>query len=217
MNFNAIFQEVVNFAGTFNLYLILAIYLMLIVGEFSISIPYLLETIWILTGYHAVTGIITPPQVIALMAVAMSGRETGAVIFYNLTRYGSVGVMRLYRRYFRAASDETTGSKQDSLLNKALRRTNLLSPFSVAFGRLFYLKVPLTITLGLKRKWSILLPAVAIHSFIWDSIYILIGVVGGNAQLSTLRLLLYSLGGITVIYGVTFIIRRLSRLLPSKR
>ncbi len=211
MDLNSIFQEVVNFAGTFNPYLILAIYLMLIVGEFSISIPYLLETIWILTGYHAITGLYSPQQVIALMLVALSGRETGAVIFYILILYGSAGVIRLYRRFFPSAG------QNDVAENRVLRRINFLSPFSVAFGRLFYLKVPLTIVLGLKRKPWILFIAVAIHSLIWDSIYIIIGVVGGNAQLSSGRLLIYSLGSITIIYAVSFLIRRLSRLRLFKR
>ncbi len=211
MDLNSIFQEVVNFAGTFNPYLILAIYLMLIVGEFSISIPYLLETIWILTGYHAITGLYSPQQVIALMLVALSGRETGAVIFYILILYGSAGVIRLYRRFFPSTE------QNDVAENRVLRRINFLSPFSVAFGRLFYLKVPLTIVLGLKRKPWILFIAVAIHSLIWDSIYVIIGVVGGNAQLSSGRLLIYSLGSITIIYAVSFLIRRLSRLRLFKR
>ena len=218
MDANSIFQQVVNFAGTFNLLLVLALFLMVVIGEFSISIPYLLETIWILTGYHVVTGTVSPAQLIILMLVAITGRETGALIFYNLVRYGSTGIMRIYRRFFPPApKDEASSNQSSNLISRVLSRVNILSPFSVAFGRLFYLRVPLTITLALKRRLATLLEAVVINSLIWDSIYILIGVIGGNAQVSELRLLLYSLGGFTVVYAVVFAVRRISGLRIFKR
>jgi hypothetical protein len=47
------------------------------------------------------------------------------------------------------------------------------------------------------------------YSVIWDCTYIVVGIAGGNTRLQPVWLVLYSLSALTVIYGFSFIIRKL--------
>jgi membrane-associated protein len=213
MNLGDITREILAFAGTFNIWLVLTIFLMLSIGEFGTSIPYVMETIWILAGYHAVTGTLSVPELIALWLVAVTGRALGAVALYQVAGLGRGPIMRLYHRFFgKILSQSTSENGNVSLPVRFFRRINLLSPYSVAFGRLIWLRVPLTLILSMRRKRKVLLQAVLLSSVAWDATYILIGVIGGNVQVKPTAIILYSLAGLTVIYGVGFLIRRLLRL-----
>jgi membrane-associated protein len=212
MNLEEITGQILAFAGTFNIWLILTIFLMLSIGEFGISIPYVMETIWILAGYHAVVGTLSIPQLIILWLAAAVGRAIGAVALYYLAGLGRGPIMRVYHRFFgNILSQSTPEGVNVSLPVRFFRRINLLSPYSVAFGRLIWLRVPLTLILSMRRELRVLMWAVWISSVVWDATYILIGVVGGNVQVKPTYIILYSLAGLTVIYGIGFIVRRLLR------
>jgi membrane-associated protein len=213
MNLEDIAREILAFAGTFNIWLVLAIFLMLSIGEFGTSIPYVMETIWILAGYHTVIGTLSIPELLVLWLVAVAGRIVGTVALYQLAGLGRGPIMRLYHRFFgKVLSQSTPEDDNVSLPVRFFRRINLLSPYSVAFGRLIWLRVPLTLILSMRRELGVLLWAVLLASVVWDATYILIGVVGGNIQVKPTDIILYSLAGLTVIYGIGFIIRRLLRL-----
>jgi membrane-associated protein len=218
MSLEGISREILSFTGTFNIWLVLAIFLMLSIGEFGTSIPYVMETIWILAGYHTTIGTLSIFHLILLWLVAVAGRTVGTLALYHVAGLGRGPIMKLYHRIFSSAlSQSTTKSDNISLPVRFLRRINLLSPYSVAFGRLIWLRVPLTLILSMRRQLGILLQAVLLSSFVWDATYILIGVIGGNIKVNPTDIILYSLAGLTVIYGVAFVIRRLLRLRPSKR
>jgi len=211
-------KEILAFTGTFNIWLVLAIFLMLSIGEFGTSIPYVMETVWILAGYHTTIGTLSIFHLILLWLVAVAGRTTGTVALYYIAGLGRGPIMRLYHRIFGAVlSQKTSESDSVSLPVRFFRRINLLSPYSVAFGRLIWLRVPLTLILSMRKQLGILIQAVVLSSIAWDATYILIGVIGGNIQVDPTDMILYSLAGLTVIYGVAFIVRRLLRLRPSKR
>jgi membrane-associated protein len=213
MSIEDITREILALAGTFNIWLVLAIFLMLSIGEFGISIPYVMETIWILAGYHVVVGTLSIPHVIIMWLAAAVGRAIGAVALYYLAGLGRGPIMRVYHRFFgNILSRSTPEDVKVSLPVRFFRRINLLSPYSVAFGRLIWLRVPLTLILIMRRKLGVLMWAVWISSVIWDATYILIGVVGGNVQVKPTYIILYSLGGLTVIYGFSYLIRLLLRL-----
>jgi membrane-associated protein len=213
MNLEDITRQILVFAGTFNIWLVLVIFLMLSIGEFGTSIPYVMETIWILAGYHTVIGTLSVPELIVLWLVAVVGRTAGTVALYYVAGLGRGPIMRLYNRFFgKALSQSTAEGDHISPPVRFLRRINLLSPYSVAFGRLIWLRVPLTLILSIRKKLGVLLQAVLLSSVVWDATYILIGVIGGNIQVKPTDIILYSLAGLTVIYGIGFIIRRLLRL-----
>ncbi len=208
MNLEEISRQIVTFASTFNLWLVISIFLVLTVNEFGFVIPYLMETIWILAGYHVRGGVLPVYQLVLLMVVAMSGRVLGSLLLYGLVGLGSQRVMRIYRRIFGDALGGGTGQGKN-LPARVMKKLNLFSPFMVAGGRMIWLKIPLTITLGIRRDAKVLVPAVMLSSLIWDATYIALGVVLGNIKTEPPLLVAYSLAVLTVIYGGTYLVRRI--------
>ena len=92
-----------------------------------------------------------------------------------------------------------------------MRRINYLSPFSVAAGRLMWLRIPLTLTLSVKRDWKTLMLGVVLSSAVWDSTYIILGLIGKNVASHPTQMVLFSLAGLTLLYGVTILVRLLRR------
>jgi membrane-associated protein len=216
MNPEAIFQQVFNLAGTFNPALVVFLFLICSIGEFGVSIPYLLETVWLVSGYNLGNGTLPFFELVLLWVVAQCGRQIGATMLYHLGRFGSMPLMKLYHKYFQASLSEKLSG--NSLMPFSfLRRVNYLSPFSVALGRLFWLRIPLTLTLGVKKQLRTLLLGVVLSSLVWDGIYISLGViVGANVRLEPFQMILYSLAGLTLLYAVNFAVGRLLRLRTSK-
>jgi len=216
MNLESILQQVLSFAGTFNYKLVIFLFLICSIGEFGASVPYLLETVWLLSGYHLGAAILSPFHMVLLWLVAQLGRQTGAIMLYHLSRFGSMPLMKVYQKYF-ATSLSGKLSENNVMPLKLLRRINYLSPFSIASGRLLGLRVPLTLTLGIKRQLKTLSMGVLLSSLVWDTIYIVLGTVtGANVVLKPAQMILYSLIGLTILYAATFAFRRLSRLRLSK-
>jgi len=208
MSLDEISRQIVTFASTFNLWLVVSIFLVLAVNEFGFVIPYLMETIWILAGYHVRIGVLPVYELVLLMAVAMAGRVLGSLLFYSVVGLGSQRVMRVYRRIFGDALGGGKGEGKNPAA-RVMKKLNLLSPFMVAGGRLIWLKIPLTITLGIRRDVKVLVPAVMLSSLIWDATYIALGVVLGNIKTEPPLLVAYSLAVLTVIYGSTYLARRI--------
>jgi membrane protein DedA with SNARE-associated domain len=203
-------QHILAFAGTFNGWLVLSVFIMLILAEFSIAIPYVMETVWMLIGYNVSTGAFSIFHLALLWLVGVIGREIGAWTLYQIAGLGRGPIMRLYNRLFGKVISErlSEGSPSNSLPARLLRRINLLSPFSITFGRLIWLRVPLTIILSMRRQLKLVVESVALFSVVWDGIYLLIGVIGGKATVSPTRFILYSVIGLTVLYTIFFIGRR---------
>ncbi len=208
MDLENIVHQVLSIAGTFNLRIV--IFLICTIGEFGVAVPYLLEIIWLQSGYHVTSGVLSPFHMLLLWLPAVVGRQTGATVFYYLARFGSMPLKKLYQKYFKVSlSDKLSNS--NTMPVKLLRRIGYLSPFSIALGRLFGLRVAITLTLGIKRRLTTLSLGVLLSSLVWDSVYILLGIIGGRAVLKPIQMLLYSIVGLTLLYTMTFIIRRLLR------
>ena len=210
VNLDTILQQVLSFTGTFNFQLVIFLFLLCAIGEFGTSVPYLLETIWLLSGYHLGTGVLSPFHLPLLWLVAQAGRQTGATTLYHFSRFGSMPLMKLYHKYS-AASLSQKPPDNNFIPVKLFRRLNLLSPFAIALGRLLWMRIPLTLTLSLKRRLKTLSLGIVLSSVVWDGIYISLGIAGGRAVLKPIEMVLYSLIGLTLLYVVTFVIRHLSR------
>lgn len=205
-----------NFAGTFSPQLLVLIFLTCIAGEiWTIGFPYVLETIWLLAGYSIASGILSPLQLFIMWVVAMAGRYAGVVIVFYLSRLGSVPLTRLYQKYVSKNIDKPgQESKLSRMMNKIKSH---ISPFSVAFGRLFGLLTLTTIALGIKKQYRTLILGVLLASIVFDALFIITGVVvGGNTKLEPVQMLLLSLGGLTAIYIVVFIIRHTVKFIKSR-
>lgn len=211
MNLEAILLQVLDVTGAFNPKIAIALFVICSVGEFGPSIPYLLETIWLLTGYQIARGVLPPFDLLLFWLIAQSGRQTGSFALYNVSRFGSPPLMKLHKKYL-----ESRLAGKQIIPSGVLRRLTNLSPFSVALGRLFGLRIPLTLTLGAKRRLPVLSLGVVLSSLAWDGVYLFLGVtVGATVAVRPINMILYSLIGLTVLYVVTFIIRFLARFRPS--
>lgn len=216
-----LFRAVSNFTGTLSISLVLILFFINAFGEFAFSIPYLLETIWLLTGYHLANGTLPVYQFVLIFLTALAGRVTGATALYHVSRLGVQPLRRVYRRFFgdvvnRAEAQPEPGEQPSSSRKRwkplhAISRINYLSPFSVAFGRLFWLRIPLTLTLAIKKDWKTLALAVLVSSGIWDFTYIIVGIIGKNVAPKPTQMVLYSLAGLTLLYGTTTLVRFLRR------
>ncbi len=216
MNLESFLQQALSFAGTFHLTLVIILFVICAIGEFGVTIPYLLETIWLLSGYNVIAGALTPFQLFLLWVIAMGGRQVGAIILYFISRLGINWLLRLYEKYFKANLAEKLSGTNGAPL-RLLRQINYLSPFSIAFARLLWLRIPLTITLGIKRQLKTLTLGILLSALVYDIIYIALGVVGGKTVLKPVQMVLYSLIGLTALYIITFIVRRVLKSRAASR
>ncbi|MBI4180529.1 MAG: hypothetical protein HY528_01195 [Chloroflexi bacterium] len=213
MNLEGFLSQALVIVGTFTIQTVVLIFLVCLFGEaLGISIPYLLETTWLLAGYHFSQGRLPFLGLILLILTAQAGRQVGALALYTLGR-SSGSLLTIFLNRFKLTTVST-----DVTRFKPFRKIHFSSPFSVALGRLLWLRIPLTLILGAKRQLKTLLLGVVLSSLVFDGIYIILGGIVGTTTVSELKhVILYLLAGLTVIYGITFAIRRLIGSLVSRR
>jgi membrane-associated protein len=217
MNLEVIIQQVFNLAGTFNPTLIVFLFLICFIGEFGICVPYLLETIWLLSGYNFGTGVIPLIDLVSLWVVVQVGRQAGGITLSYLGRFGSMPLIKFYNKHFEASVNEKL-TENNSPTVSFFRRINFLSPFSVSLGRLLWLRIPITLILGAKRQLKTLSLGILLASLVWDGMYIFLGaVVGAHAALKPAQMIIYSLIGLTLLYAVSFAARHLWKLRTSRK
>lgn len=232
-----LFQHVTSLTGSFNLWLILAIFVLTLISEFGFSPPYLIESIWLLVGYHVSRGMITPGVIVLFCVISLAGRQIGALTLYKISGFGSSPFKRLYYKMLDAKTNEQKlesyfkkyiitpivnlitrnfapcqvkntfdKSRQDGLAFNTIH----LSSFQIALGRFIWLKIPLTITMGLTKQLLVLLAGVALFSLAWDGLYILLGVFGEGNGLKPLTMLLYTFGGFIAVNLLIITIKHFS-------
>ncbi len=218
-----LFSQVAAFTGTLTPALVLTIFLITAIGEFATGIPYLLETIWLSTGYFLITGAISPAGFGAVVLAAESGRMVGAAALYSVARAGSGPIIKLYMRILGKTVSES-GAQTDSAKTEKkagwrqwtpvrfMKKIDYLSPFSVAIGRLLWLRIPLTLTLAARKDWKTLLVAVLMQGTVWDLTYVTAGaILGATFKPSPGRMVLFSLAGLTLFYTITMLVRWLRK------
>jgi membrane protein DedA with SNARE-associated domain len=88
---------------------------------------------------------------------------------------------------------------------------------SVAFGRMVGMRLPMMMVCAGKKKPGTLALGVFLSSLVWDSLYISLGAVfGSTMDIPQIYMLLISLGGITAIYLVTWLIQKLIKRLRHR-
>jgi membrane-associated protein len=207
MNLEHFLSQVLQLTANFDPRTAAFLFLICAIGELGPSIPYVLESIWLLAGYQLGAGVLSPVHLLGLWLAAQAGRQTGSLALYSIARLGSSPLARLYQK---VASSRFW--PKVSVNNKVFRRINLTSPFSVGYGRLVGLRFPLTIMLAFKKKLAAALLGVLVSSVVWDAVYIILGAtVGRSAVLKPFQMLLASICLLTLVYLLVFIIRRLLR------
>ena len=217
MNLEALFQQAFSLAGTFNQTLVIFLFVICFIGEFGLCIPYLLETIWLMSGYNFGTGAIPLIDLLLLWLVALVGREGGGITLSYLGRFGSMPIIRFYNKHFEASVAEKMAENNSATVG-FFRRINFLSPFSVAMGRLLWLRIPISLILGAMKRLKTLSLGILLASLVWDGMYIFLGaVVGAHTALKPPQMIIYSLIGLTVLYAVSFAVRHLWKLRTSRK
>jgi membrane-associated protein len=209
----AFFSNLLGFAGTFTPEMILILFLMCSISEIiGLSVPYLLETTWLMAGYRFVSGSLPFVQLLALMLVALIGREAGMLVLYALSRRFSPLVTKLASRF------KWTRNLNVDSAPKLFLKLNFYSSFSVAVGRILWLRIPLTLILGAQRKLKILVYGVALSTMVYDVTYTVIGaIVGTTTTLEPVQMLLIFLAALTATYVITFLTRRIIGLFKNRR
>jgi membrane-associated protein len=210
MNSANIITDVLSMTTTLDPRMAAILFIICAVGEFGlISVPYVLESIWLLIGYQLGSGDLSVPHMFGLWLAAQCGRQTGATALYQMAKMGAAPIVKLFQ-FLRL----TRFIPKKFLNSKVVERVNLYSPFSVAYGRFIGLGIPLTLTLAVKKKRKVLMFGILLSSIIWDAIYLVLGIAGGTTtDMKPPYMFLVSIGLVTLIYLITFLVRRIIKKL----
>jgi hypothetical protein len=189
------------------------LFLICAIGEFGFGIPYVLEAVWLLAGYQMGAGLSSPGHLLWLLLFTQLGRQAGAFIMYRLCRFGSTPLHNLYQRlHLERVFHKITAR------TSFFSRINLTSTFSVAYGRLFGLRMPMALALAMKRDPKTLAVGVLISGIIFDVLYAVVGMIfGATISIKPIYMLLASMAGLTVIYILTLACRYLIRHARQKQ
>ena len=234
-----VFSQVLGLTTIFTPWLLLAIFLIALTSEFGIMIPFLMESVWLFSGYNVAIGIISPGYLVLFCLAGLIGRQAGSSALFHISWFSSTPLGIFYRKNIEPRLSErlnrsTSFQKIFYLVKIILRRLNLhpsrsalskvgntdsirllgkkfrISPFTVALGRFFWLRLPITIAMGATGQRASLLWGVAIFSLVWDGAYIVIGMLGGRGGLEPVQMLLYPLGAMVFISALVFGYKKLN-------
>jgi hypothetical protein len=202
MDLEGILQNIVDFTATLDPRMAVLLLVICAIGEAGLTVPLLLETIWMTVGLNFYNGNLTFWHMLGLWCSAQVGRQIGAVVLYRIGRFGLPALTKFYHFIH-----------LDRIFNKlmsragAVNRINLASPFSVAFGRLVGMRIPMTLVLAAKKKPWILALGVCMASVIFDGLFICVGIILGKIEVKPAYTILITVGVLVVIYLATFLIR----------
>jgi len=175
MSFLEWLYQAPNLVGSLTPQLALVVFMLSLVGEaFVISIPLVFELIFITAGYQTSIGVLPVVDLLVLALLSQLGRQIGALILFGLSHKSSSLIWKfISRRFPRKNILESTPLK-------FLQHIDKITPFGVAIGRLLWLRIPLTLILGARRKLKTLVWGIAISSTIYEGIYIGLGAIVGK-------------------------------------
>jgi hypothetical protein len=208
----AALSRVLQLISTLDPLVALLLFAICFLGEISlVALPYLLESAWILIGYQLGRGALPPVYFLGYWLASQTGRQAGAIGLFYLLRIGSNPLVRYYNAH-------NLGRFIPRALanSQMVKRLNLSTPLSTALGRLIGLRLPVTLMLAMTKKLRTLLLGVLFSSLVWDAIYITLGfTAGATAAIKPSQLFFLSIGGLSVVYLVTFLVNRLRKPPPD--
>jgi hypothetical protein len=200
-------QSIVDFTATLDPRMALLLFVICCVGEAGLTVPLLLEFLWLNVGLNLGTGQLSFWHMLGLWFSAQAGRQVGGVILYRVGYLVMPFIEKLYRRIH-------LDRAFDKLMSRAgaVKKINLTSPFSVAFARLVGMRIPMTLWLASQKKPWMLAAGIFIASMIFDGLFIFIGAVFGLTiedykSFNPFYTVGITLGLLATIYLVNFIVR----------
>ncbi len=210
---NALLSQALEITGAFNVKIAIILFLLCSIGEIGFALPYVLETIWLLAGYQLGTHTLSFMDLFKIWLVAQAGRQTGSLVLY----YSGVLGMRPLKKFYKRFIAHRLPKKQIIPAGLAKWLANP-SCFSIAAGRLVGLRIPLALTVSARQKLPNLVLGVILSSIVWDGVYLAIGsTLGPKVVPKPQFVLLYSLGGLTVLYLAIFGVRYLFKTLRAQK
>ena len=206
---HSFFHRLIDFTATPSLLTPVLLMLWCAMGEALVSIPYVLESFWIVAGYSAGSGAVGWWYIIVLWIASQAGRQAGSITLYGIARLGIATLDRFFHKihldkFFHKIAKGTS----------AVSRMNLASPFTVAAGRMIGLRVPMMLVMAGKKRLGGLALGVLMQSLIWDWLYIAAGAIfGSTVQIEPAYLLLISFGMMAFIWLATWLLRKLFKRL----
>lgn len=191
-------SQALQITSNFNPQIAIILFLLCFFGEAWIGIPYILETIWLLAGYQLATQPDYIGDLLLIWFVSQAGRQAGSLVLYYSGILGLAPLKKFYKKFI----ESRLPKKQmvPSFIKNLITRP---SPFAVAVGRLFGLRIPMALTMSANRKLPQLALGVLMASIVWDGAYIVIGMLVGPKVENKQMMLLYSLAGLTGLYLIT--------------
>jgi membrane protein DedA with SNARE-associated domain len=210
VNLESWLQQIVSFTATLDPRMAILLFLLCAIGEIGLAIPYILESIWLLVGFNIGAGEISPWHVVILWLSAQAGRQVGNMGLYYIARFGMPALTGFYHKIHLDRIFKMLMARAG-----AVNRINLESPFSVAFGRMIGMRIPMLLLMAAKKRPGMLALGVLLSSIIWDVLYMAIGIIfGSTVDIEPGYMLLISIGGLTAVYLITFTIRILIKRKP---
>jgi membrane-associated protein len=81
-----------------------------------------------------------------------------------------------------------------------------------------WLRIPLTLLMGAKRKTKVLMLGVLISGIFYDALYVIFGAVVGKVfTLNSVQMVIIFTGGLTVLYIGTFVVQQIVSRLKNKK
>jgi membrane-associated protein len=202
-----LFAPLLHLTSTFDLRAAVLLFLLCAVSDLSISVPYVLESVWLLAGYYLGAGTLTPLGMFGLWLAAVAGRLAGSLALYGVLRFGARPLAWFYEKLRRLPF-----WPRGAFNRKISERIKSMSAFSGAYARLVGLSFPLAVALSAQRRPFTLVKSVLLASLVWDAVYILLGAtVGTRALLSPVQMVVASVAGLTALYAVVIVARYLFR------
>jgi len=202
---DSFFSNIISFTGSPDAWTVFLLLAWCFIGEVGIAIPYALESFWLLVGFSLGAGELPAGFLLALWVAAQAGRQAGSLGLYRIARFGVPALEKFFHNIrlgkLFAKVKSRTGAAQ---------RFNLASPFSVAFGRMVGMRIPMMLVMAGKKRPGTLALGVLLSSLVWDALYISLGAIfGATVDIGQGYMLLISLGCIAVIYLITYGVKRL--------
>jgi hypothetical protein len=207
MNLSGLLSQVLQLTSSYNLQIALILFFLCAVGEIGFGLPYVLEMMWLLAGYHLGVGELKPLDLLYLWLTAQAGRQVGSLVLFYSSMLGMIPIRKFYKRHV-----EGRLPKRQIISRKWLERLTNPSAFSVAIGRLIGLRIPMAVASSAKNRITNLVLGVLLSSIVWDGLYLILGATVGTKAPKPQYMLLYSVSGLTALYLATLGIRYLFRL-----